>query len=75
MNTKAHCVLENVLVACRTLNDFGDDAAESLEQHVPIDLTEQEKDELNRAFRLMRLTLDCVHPLINVPDACPHQTM
>ncbi|WP_414927258.1 hypothetical protein [Pseudomonas zeae] len=75
MNNEAHSVLEDILMACKTLNVFGDHAAESLENHQPIDLTAQEKDELNRAFKLMRLTLDCVHPIINVPDVCHHHAM
>jgi hypothetical protein len=65
MHNTAHIVLEDVLVACNTINLLGDQTAANLENRRPIDLTEQEKDELNRAFTLMRQTLDCVHPLIN----------
>ncbi|CAI8808408.1 hypothetical protein [Pseudomonas zeae] len=65
MHDETHSVLENILLACITINAFGDRAAERIENHVPLDLTAQEKDELNRAFKLMHLTLDCVHPLFN----------
>lgn len=66
MHTAAHIVLEDVLVACNTVHLLGDHAAANLENHRPVDLTVQEKDELNRAFTLMRHVLDCVHPLINL---------
>ncbi|MBB6158519.1 hypothetical protein HDC30_005777 [Pseudomonas sp. JAI115] len=64
MHTEAHFVLEDVLVACKTLNAFGDLAAKNLENHHPIDLTDEERDHLNRAFKLMQMSLDCVSPLI-----------
>ncbi|MBV7515848.1 hypothetical protein [Pseudomonas sp. PDM25] len=64
MHTEAHFVLENVLIACKTINVFGDLAVKNLETGIPIDLMAEEKDELVRAFKLMRLTLDFVDPLI-----------
>lgn len=64
MHTEAHFVLEDVLMACKTLNIFGDLAIENLERGIPNDLADDEKEDLARAFKLMRLTLDCVNPLI-----------
>jgi hypothetical protein len=64
MHVEAHCVLENVLMTCKTLNAFGDLAIDNLQQGIPNDLADGEKEDLKRAFRLMRLTLDCVNPLI-----------
>ncbi|VVP61555.1 hypothetical protein PS870_06370 [Pseudomonas fluorescens] len=64
MHTEAHFVLEDVLIACKTINVFGDLAVKNLEAGIPNDLVEEEKDELERAFKLMRLTLDFVNPLI-----------
>ncbi|MCP1489769.1 hypothetical protein J3D48_006179 [Pseudomonas fluorescens] len=64
MHVEAHSVLENVLITCKTLNVFGDLAIDNLQQGIPNDLADGEKEDLKRAFRLMRLTLDCVNPLI-----------
>ena len=64
MHTQAHSVLEDILTTCKTLNTFGDRAVKNLEQGIPNNLVDDEKDELERAFHLMRLTLDCVNPLI-----------
>lgn len=64
MHTEAHLVLEDVLMACKTLNTFGESAIKNLEHGVPNPLEAEEKNELARAFSLMRLTLDCVNPLI-----------
>lgn len=64
MHIEAHSVLENVLMTCKTLNAFGDLAIDNLQRGIPNDLADGEKEDLKRAFRLMRLTLDCVNPLI-----------
>ncbi|TMU73957.1 hypothetical protein FGA82_22065 [Pseudomonas fluorescens] len=64
MHAEAHSVLENVLMTCKTINAFGDLAIENLQHGIPNDLADVEKENLRRAFRLMRLTLDCVNPLI-----------
>ncbi|MBP4002546.1 hypothetical protein [Pseudomonas koreensis] len=64
MHAEAHCVLEDVLMTCKTINAFGDLAIENLQHGIPNDLADVEKESLIRAFRLMRLTLDCVNPLI-----------
>jgi hypothetical protein len=71
----AQSVLEDVLVACKTLNFFGDEAAEKLENQRPIELTEEEKDQLNRAFKLMHLSLNCVSPLINLSSITPRKAL
>ncbi|AIC22521.1 hypothetical protein EY04_27455 [Pseudomonas chlororaphis] len=65
MHTEAHFVLEDVLMTCRTLTNFGDRAIKNLEHGIPNDLDDEEKDELERAFNLMRLILNCVNPLIS----------
>lgn len=65
MHTEAHFVLEDVLMTCRTLANFGDRAIKNLEHGIPSDLDDEEKDELERAFKLMRLTLTCINPLIS----------
>jgi hypothetical protein len=67
MHTEAQFVLESVLQACKSINALGDLATDKLENHVPLDLTVQEKDELSRAFKLMRSALDCADHLISVP--------
>lgn len=64
MHTEAHFVLEDVLLACKTLNIFADLAIDNLEHGIPNDLADTEKQDLERAFSLMRMTLDCVTPLI-----------
>lgn len=75
MHNTANIVLEDVLVACNTINLLSNRAAENLENHLTVDLTNQEKDELNHAFHLMRQTLDCVHPLINFENGSLRQAM
>ena len=64
MHTEAHFVLKDVLMACQTLNTFGAAAIKNLEHGIANDLDDDEKDELQRAFSLMRLTLNCINPLI-----------
>lgn len=74
MHTEAHFVLEDVLMACQTLNTFGDRAIKNLEHGIPNDLDDVEKDELQRAFTLMRLSLTCIHPLISAScDEAPQR--
>jgi hypothetical protein len=73
MHPAAHIVLENVLVACNTVHLLGSRAADMLEVQQTLNLTEEEKDDLNRAFKLMRQTLDCVNPLINSSLFVPHE--
>jgi hypothetical protein len=51
-------------MTCKTLNAFGDLAVDNLQHGIPNDLADVDKEDLKRAFRLMRLTLDCVNPLI-----------
>jgi hypothetical protein len=65
MHTEAHSVLEDVLMTCQTISTFGDRAIKNLEHGIPNPLDAQEKDELERAFNLMRLTLACINPLIS----------
>ncbi|CAI8807304.1 hypothetical protein [Pseudomonas zeae] len=72
MHNAAHIVLEDVLVACNAVHHFGDRAATTLENQQPLDLSPQEIEELNRAFKLMRETMDCVDPLINAHAAALH---
>ena len=64
MHSEVHFVLEDVLKTCRTLANFGDRAIKNLEHDIPCDLDDEEKDELERAFNLMRLTLARINPLI-----------
>jgi hypothetical protein len=68
MHIEAHFVLKDVLMACKSLNAFGDLAAKNLENSLPITLSVEEKDQLHRAFKLMHLSLNCVSPLINSSD-------
>lgn len=65
MHTTAHIVLEDVLIACNTVHLLGHQLTDLLEHQQTIKLTPQEKDELTRAFQLMRMTMDCVAPLVN----------
>ncbi|MDI2146193.1 hypothetical protein KBJ94_29530 [Pseudomonas sp. ITA] len=71
MHAEAQCVLEDVLMTCRTLNVFGDLVIDHLKQGLPNELDDEEKADLERAFKLMRLTLDCVNPLISATVGNP----
>lgn len=64
MHNEAHFVLEDVLMACKSINAFGDRAAQTLENDLPIELTIEERSQLHRAFKLMQFSLECVSPLI-----------
>ncbi|AIC22524.1 hypothetical protein EY04_27470 [Pseudomonas chlororaphis] len=64
MHTKAQLAVADVLMACRALNDFGNQAMAILKHGVPYPLDDKERVELKQAIQLLRRTLDSVDPFI-----------